>query len=185
MCCNSQIHDELKNIGEATCPFCDILLEEGEKVAESCCSEQYIEHNNDIYVCVNCGIVHSYEFQTEYLDYYENMHRIHRKSVYHRKYHIENVLNDLCYDRRVELTHFRRDQIYKVFAEIGTILPLVNKTRKRMISVNFIMRRIFDMMGLPFNHIPISKSRKTLAFYDKYWAKIISLIGDNIKTIIQ
>ena len=185
MCCNSQIHDELKNIEESTCPFCDKLLEEGVKAAESCCCEQDMEHNNGIYVCVNCGIVHSYEFQTEYLDYYENMHRIYRKSVYHRKYHIENVLNDLCYMNMVELTHDQRDWIYKVFVEIGKILNEVNGTRKRMISVNFIMRRIFDMMGLPFNHIPISKSRKTLAFYDKYWAKIMALIGDKIKTIIQ
>ena len=168
MCCNYQIHDELKNIEESICPFCDQLLVEGDKVTGSCCSKQDIENKTGINVCLNCGSVHGYDNVNEYIDFYENMYRIHQKSVYHRKYHIENVLNRICYRNRVELTHDQRDRIYKVFVEIGTILPLVNRTRKRMISVNFIMRRIFKMMGITYNKIPISKSKKTLAFYDKY-----------------
>ena len=39
-------------------------------------------------------------------------------------------------------------------------------------------------MGLPFNKIPISKSKKTLAFFQQYWAQIMLLIGDRIKGII-
>ena len=52
MCCNSQIHDELKNIEESTCPFCDQLLVEGDKVVESCCSEQDVKKINGVNVCV-------------------------------------------------------------------------------------------------------------------------------------
>ena len=184
MCCNSQIHDDLKNIEESTRPFCNQLLVEGDKVAESCCSEQYIEHNNGLKVCLNCGSVHGYDNVNEYIDFYENIHRIHQKSVYHRKYHIENVLNSICYEKRVELTHDQRDRIYKVFVEIGNILHKVNGTRKRMISVNFIMRRIFEMMKIPYKQIPISRSKKTLAFYHQYWACILSIIGDKMKSII-
>ena len=182
--CDSNIHDELINLEVSSCPFCFQLLVEGDNVTEPCCFDQNMGNKNGMNVCVNCGIVHSYEFQTEYLDYYENMHRIHQKSVYHRKYHIENVLNDLCYMNMVELTHDQRDRIYKVFVEIGNILHKVNGTRKRMISVNFIMRRIFEMTKIPYNQIPISKSRKTLAFYDKYWVKSMALIGDKIKSIV-
>ena len=184
MSCISQIHNEFMDIGESICPFCDQLLEEGEKVFDLCCNDQDLEHNNGMKICLNCGSVHGYDNVNEYIDFYENIYRIHQKSVYHRKYHIENVLNSICYEKRVELTHDQRDRIYKVFVERGKILNEVNCTRKRMISVNFIMRMIFEMMGLPYNQIPISKSRKTLAFYDKYWAKIISLIGDKIISII-
>ena len=45
MSCNSVIHDELKNMDECTCPFCDQQLVEVEnsvRVVESCCSEQDI-----------------------------------------------------------------------------------------------------------------------------------------------
>ena len=41
------------------------------------------------------------------------------------------------------------------------------------------------MMGLPYDKIPISKSRKTLTFYSRYWASIMSLIGDKIQSIID
>ena len=40
------------------------------------------------------------------------------------------------------------------------------------------------MMGIPYKQIPISKSKKTLAFYDQYWKHIMSLIGYKIKSII-
>ena len=46
--------------------------------------------------------------------------------------------------------------------------------------------RIFSEIGeiLPFNKIPISKSKRTLNSYQEYWEKIMILIGDIIKGII-
>ena len=54
-----------------------------------------------------------------------------------------------------------------------------------MISINFILRKVLSMLKIPFEDIPISKSKKKLAFYDKYWANIMSLIGDKINDITQ
>ena len=42
-----------------------------------------------------CGQVHDSLTADEYVDFYENRHKMKRKSVYHRKYHILNVINDL------------------------------------------------------------------------------------------
>ena len=96
MDCNSQIHDELKNMWNmSTCPFCDRLLVKFHKVVESCCSEQDMETANGMNICVNCGLVHGYDYVTEYFNFLDNMHRIRRKSVYHRKYHIQNVLDSI------------------------------------------------------------------------------------------
>ena len=39
------------------------------------------------------------------------------------------------------------NKIYRVFVEIGRILPQVNGNRKRMISINFILRKVLGMMG--------------------------------------
>ena len=185
MICNPQIHDELIQMEESICPYCDQLLVEGDKAADLCCSEPEVDNNNGINVCRNCGSVHGYDYVNEYIDFYDNMYRIHRKSVYQRKYHIEYALNRICYGNRIELTLNQRDRIYKAFTEIGVILHSVNGTRKRMIAN--IMRRIFKMMGIPCKKIPITKSKKNiyLAFYDQYWASIMSLIGDKIKTIIE
>ena len=183
--CDFQIHEQLKDMLEYSCPFCDQVLVEIDKVTDTCCDKQCIENLNGIRTCIHCGLTYGCVYDTGYHDFYDNMHKIHRKSVYQRKYHIENVLNGLCLGNFIDLSLNQRDRIYKVFNEIKTVLPLVNKTRKRMISVNFIIKKIFEIMGLPYNKIPITKSRKTSAFYDQYWSKIMSLIGDKIIDIIQ
>ena len=45
--------------------------------------------------CVNCSLVDGYDYAEEYFKFYDNMHKIRKKSVYHRKYHIENVMNSI------------------------------------------------------------------------------------------
>ena len=185
MSCNSQIHDELKNMEESTCPFCDQLLVEGDKVAESCCIEQEMANKSGMNVCLNCGLVHGYEYGIEYLDFYENMYKIRRKSIYQRKYHIETVMNNICFENRIDLTHYQRERIFRVFAEISDIIPTVNGRRKRLISTKYIIKQIFMMLGLPFDFIKVSKSKKTLRFYNRYWASILLFKSDKIIQIMK
>ena len=185
MICNSQIHNDLIEMDESVCPFCNQLLVEGDKVAESCCSKPDMANKNGMNVCLNCGLVHGYDYANEYIDFYENMHRIRRKSVYHRKYHIENMLNSICYENRVELTISQRTQICRIFDEIDNIIPTLNKNRKRLISTKFLIKQIFMLLGLPFEFIKVSKSKKTLQFYNRYWAKILLLKSDKIIHIMK
>ena len=185
MCCNSQIHDELKNMMESTCPFCYQQLVEVDEVVESCCSEHELENIDGMNTCINCGSVHGCDYVNEYVNFYENMHKIRKKSVYHRKYHIENVMNSISFENNTELTHSQRDRIYKVFVEIGNIIPLVNRNRRRMISIKFIMKQLFKMLGLPYKDINVTKSKRTLKYYKQYWEKVQSLIGNRIQSIIN
>ena len=53
-----------------------------------------------------------------------------------------------------------------------------------MISINFMLRQVLRMMGLPYENIPISKTKKTLKSYQQYWDRIILLIGERIELII-
>ena len=94
------------------------LLVEFHKVVESCCSEQDIETVNGMNICVNCGLVHGYDYVLEYFNFYDNMHSIRRKSVYHRKYHVENVLDSISFENNVQLTHSQSNKIHKVFVEL-------------------------------------------------------------------
>ena len=43
MNCNSRIHDELKNMMESTCPFCDQQLVEVVKVMEPCTEQDMVK----------------------------------------------------------------------------------------------------------------------------------------------
>ena len=190
MRCNTKIHDELKNMGESSCPFCDRLLVEVDKVevdklVEPCCSEQDMENVNGMNVCINCGSVHGYDYVPEHVDFYENMYKIRRKSVYHRKYHIENVLNSICYRNRMQLTHDQRNRIYEIFAKIDSVLHEINDGRKRIISIKFILKQLLKMLGLPYKYINVTKSKKTVRYYEQYWEKVQLLIGDRIQLMIN
>ena len=185
MNCNSEIHNELKNMMESTCPFCDRLLVEFRKVVESCCGEQDIETANGMNTCMNCGLVHGYDYVTEYFNFYENLHRIRRKSVYNRKYHIQNVLDSIYFENDVCLTHKQREQIHKLFVEIDGVLQKVGDGRKRIMSIRYIITQLFKMLGLPYKDISVTKSKRTLKSYEQYWEKIQSLIGDRIQSIIN
>jgi len=182
MDCNTQIHDELKNMRESTCPFCDLLLVEVDKVVEPCCSEQNMETINGMNICINCGSVHGYDYVREL---YANMHRIQRKSVYHRKYHIENVLNSIFSENNIQLTHHQKEKIHKVFVKIDGVLHEVNYRQKRIISIKFILKQLFKMLGLPYTGINLTKSKRTLTYYEQYWEKVQSLMGNEIQSIIN
>ena len=168
MTCNSQIHDELKNMMEHVCPFCDQQSFEVSKMVETCCDEQELENINCKNTCVNCGLVHGDVYVAGYIDFYDNIHRIRQKSVYHRKYHIENVMNSVSFENNIKLTHHQRERIYKVFDEINIVLHEVNDGRKRMISIKYVIKQLFKMLGLPYKDINVTKSKSTFKNYEQY-----------------
>ena len=185
MYCNSDIHDYLKE-SEVVCPFCDEKIEDSNKKPkdDECCDNQEVITTDGMQVCRSCGVIQGYTYVKEYVDFYENRHRFIRKSVYNRKYHVNNNILKIQEKYGIELSNSQKNKIDSIYVAIGNVINDVNCTRKRMISINFIMRKIFKMIGKPFENIAISKSKKTLAFYNQYWAKIMFLIGDNIKSII-
>ena len=105
MNCNDDIHNELK-VTEILCPFCDQRIAESDPIKSICCNNQKIINDNSMQVCVSCGIVQGYNFSKEYVDFYYNMSRFQRKSVYHRKYHINNHLLKLQDECGIEITNW-------------------------------------------------------------------------------
>ena len=192
MNCNMELHESLIESGDIVCPFCNQNLEDSDEKPRDrsakyylCCDCQDIINNDRMIVCRSCGIVQGYGTVREYVDFYENRHKIKRKSVYHRKYHINNILMDISTKHNITFSVEQKNKIMRIFSEIGKIFPQINGERKRMISLNFILRQVSRVMGLSFNKIPISKTKKTLASYQQYWTQIILLIGDRIKGIID
>ena len=77
MNCNLEIHDELKNMFEITCPFCDKQLKDYMSVEKdkSCCEKMKLENINGEYACVNCGLVDRYMLVNEsiYLSFHTSI----------------------------------------------------------------------------------------------------------------
>ena len=190
MNCEIGIHEAFIELKQNICPFCKQLLEDEKKcdIIEEyylCCDCREIVINNGYIVCKNCGIVQGYKKAKEFINFYENLYRIRRKSIYHRKYHLNNILMDIGIKYNITFSVEQKNKIMRIFSEIGKILPQINGERKRMISLNFILIQVLKMMSLPFDKIPISKSKRTLNSYQQYWTQIMLLIGDEIKGIID
>ena len=192
MRCNEKFHGIIRNeTGERFCPICSQDMEYDDedrrvysKEYDLCCDCQDVIRNFGMFVCRSCGIVQGFEPAREYVDFYDNRHRIRRKSVYHRKYHINDILMRISMNHNIEISVEQKTKIMRIFNEIGEIIPKMESERKRMISLNFILRQVLRMMGLPYEKIPISKTKKTLTSYQQYWDRIILLIGDRIEWII-
>ena len=100
MDCEIGIHEAFIELKQNICPFCKQPLEDEKKcdIIEEyylCCDCQEIIINNGYIVCRNCGIVQGYKKAKEFINFYENLYRIRRKSVYHRKYHLNNILMEM------------------------------------------------------------------------------------------
>ena len=190
MDCEIGIHEAFIELKQNICPFCKQPLEDEKKcdIIEEyylCCDCQEIVINNGYIVCKNCGIVQGYKKAKEFINFYENLYRIRRKSIYHRKYHLNNILMEMSLKQNIKFSIEQRNKILRIFYEIGVILDQIKGVRKRMISLSFILVQVLRMMDLPFNKIQISKSKRTLNSYQEYWEKIMILIGDKIKGIID
>lgn len=185
MNCNSKIHKEIKTMGEISCPFCSCELQDKTVKNELCCVNVDIVNDNGKNVCRSCGSVHYHDFIGEYIDFYENKFKFTRKSVYHRNYHIFNRIDFIMSKNNIQITHSDQEKIIRIFNEIEKILNQINGKRKRMISIDFVLQKLFKMMNYLEMDIPLSKSKRTLASYELYWGKVQLLIGDKIEFIIN
>ena len=132
MNCDIELHEGLIESGDIVCPFCNNELGSDEKPRDYsvkydlCCNRQDIINDNGMFVCQTCGIVQGYAVAKEYINFYENRHKFKRKSVYHRKYHVNNVLFNIQDKYGIVLTCQERIKIQKIFLEIGKITVQLN-----------------------------------------------------------
>ena len=120
------------------------------------------------------------------MDFYENRYRIKRKSVYHRKYHILNVINDIAENNNIQVGYYNREKILRIFRLIGQVTPQVNNfRRKRLISVNYIIKQLFDILVVEYKIIPLTQSKNTLKYYENWWERVYSLIKADISRLVS
>ena len=179
--CTEEIHQMLIQDEDAIdCIFCCKQIQDPSKPKiYFCCSDMKLVKDGYL-VCENCGQVHDYLTVDEYIDFYENRYRIKRKSVYHRKYHIINVMNDIAQTNGIQIGYYNRENILRIFKLIDNVAHQPGVRRKRLISVNFILKQLFDILEIEYKFIPLTKSKKTLNYYSQWWAQIYDLIKEDI-----
>ena len=58
-----------------------------------------------------------------------------------------NVMNDMAQKNNIQIGYYNRENILRIFKLIDQLSPEVNIGRRRMISVNFILKQ-FDILGI-------------------------------------
>ena len=76
-------------------------------------------------------------------------------------------------------------QIIKIFELINDILPKINHNRKRIISVKYILMQIFKLLNIDVTIKNVTKCRKTLDYYEKWWSDVFKLIEKDINKRIS
>ena len=171
--CNKEVHELLIQEGQVNCIFCNEQIQDpGKPRRYFCCDSMRLIKDNFL-VCENCGQVHDYLTADEYIDFYENRYRIKRKSVYHRKYHIINVMDNIAQINNIQIGYYNRENILKIFQLIDNVTHQPGVCRKRLISVNFIIKQLFDILGIEYKIIPLTRIKK--------YAKILyRLVGQSL-----
>lgn len=181
MYCDKSVHFYLKQENYIECPFCYKQIQNSNPIKSTCCNNMEITNNSSCFICKQCASVHEYQTAREYIDFYENRYRIKRKSVYNRKYHLQNKIRSLVELNNIQISYGDQQKILDIFKTIDKILPIVNnKTRKRMIKIDFILNKLFHLLNINIK-ISQKESKDTSLCNEKYWDQINSLIGDEIQ----
>lgn len=110
-----------------------------------CCADKKIINENGKLVCLNFALIEKYQVASEYIDYHENRYRVIKKLIYQRKYHLENIINNICDKNGLSISQSNRFKIHKIFNEIDKILPQINGDRKRIISISYILKQTLKL----------------------------------------
>ena len=89
-------------------------------------------------------------------------------------------MNDTAQKNNIQIGYYNRQNSLRIFKLIDQNSLEVNIGRKRMVSVNFTLKLLFDILGIEYNFIPLTKSKKTLNYYSQWWAQIYDLIKEDI-----
>ena len=75
-------------------------------------------------------------------------------------------MNDIAQINSIQIGHYNRENILRIFKLIDNVTPIVNNVdRKRLSSVNFIIKQLFDILGVEYKIIPLTRSKNTLRYY--------------------
>ena len=97
-----------------------------------------------------------------------------------------NVINDIAHNNNIQVGYYNREKILRIFRLIDQVIPQVNNfRRRRLISVNFIIKQLFDILGVEYKIIPITQSKNTLRYYENWWERVYSLIKTDISRLVS
>ena len=79
-------------------------------------------------------------------------------------------MNDIAEINSIQIGYYNRENVLRIFELIDNVIqPDVD--RKRLISVNFIIKQLFDILGVEYKIIPLTRSKNALKYYKNWWER--------------
>ena len=128
-------------------------------------------------MCNECGTLNGHILgQFDVKDFDRLYYR--KKSIYHRKYYYDKKVKNIS--KLINLTDEQKFEIYNRLLKIDNyIMKILNNQyfRKRMININYLIKKILEEMGCEkYKIIEFKISPQILEIYDKWWGSYKELI---------
>ena len=128
-------------------------------------------------ICYECGMINGHVLGFYDVKDYDRVH-YRKKSIYHRKYYYDKKVNQIS--KLIDLCDEQKCELYNLLLKIDNdIMKNINKHyfRKRMINLNYIIKKILEEMGCEkYKSLELKISPKTLETYDSWWKTYKELI---------
>ena len=183
-----KIHSGLIDMGEVVCFLCHKTLidinkaQENKEICQECDSCSTLIEDDGLILCTECGYINDYIMVIDIALY--DKCRIRKKSIYRSKYYIQKALNQFSKKHQIQVPVQIQLLICRVVDLIRSSEELM-QGRKRIISFNYIIRRIFKRSGVPYNFILQPKCKITRRKYNTFWRTVMrSSVGDLIRRTV-
>ena len=141
------------------------------KVSSPCClnKKNYSTYLGQ-YLCNECGQLKGYVLGKFDINDFDRLHYS-KKSIYHRKYYFDKKIKNIS--KLIKLTDEEFSKLFDKLLILNSInMKIINKqySRKRMININFVIKKILEEMGCEkYKKIKIKISPEILNNYDNWW----------------
>ena len=129
------------------------------------------------HLCIECGKLNGHILGQFDIKDFDRLH-YQKKSIYYRKYYFEKKVNNIS--KLINLDDEEKCELYERLLEMdSSIMKVINNkySRKRMININYIIKKILKEMGCEkYCNIKNKISPKILVLYDNWWKSYKELI---------
>ena len=87
-----------------------------------------------------------------------------------------NVMNDIAQKNNIQIGYYNRENILRIFKLIDQLSPEVNIGRRQIIIVNFILKQLFNILGIEYNFIALTRSKNTLKYSGQRWERVYAFL---------
>ena len=93
-------------------------------------------------------------------------------------------MDNIAQINNIQIGYYNRENILRIF-QLNDNVTHQPGVRKRLISVNFIIKQLFDSLGIEYKIIPLAQIKNTLKYYTDWWERVYGLIKADIDRLVS